>query len=71
MEQLTASEKITLSIILNLQKKKDAETLAMWERIHKESEGEEKAGAFGAIVYYQNELKELDAIIKKVEGVKI
>ena len=64
MEQLTSQEKITLSIILNHQNQKNAEALAMWERIRKETTDEERKGeALRAIIYYQNEIQEIKSML--------
>lgn len=72
MEQLTSSEKITLSIILNYQKQKNAKALEMWERIRKEETDEQKRGeALRCIVYYQNEIAEIKSILKKVGGLSV
>ena len=69
MEKLTSSEKITLSIILNRQKQKNAQALQMWERIRKEEADEQKrADALKCVIFYQNEQKEIESILKKVEG---
>lgn len=72
MEKLTSSEKITLSIILNHQKQKNAQALQMWECIRKEATSEqEKADALRCVVYYQNEIEEIKSIISKVEVLSI